>query len=168
MRENVIDIDINLKFDNGYLPQKCFLITRKVFEKEFVNIHNEKRRKKIYEKYNAFCERFSKIIIKTWIDGSYTTKKVVPGDIDVAVFFDALKIDDENIIDEREKAIFNDREYVKNRYWLHLLSVPVYPKDHKNYKVTMRFTDKWRKLFFKDTKVNPPIQKGFIELFEKV
>lgn len=158
-----------LEFDeNGCLSPQCFLIDRNLFESEFVEIHNKKTRKKIYSKYNQFCDRFSSIIIKTWINGSYTTKKPSPGDIDVAVFYDALKIIDENIIDEREKAIFGDGKYIKNRYKLHLLPIPVYPENHRKYKITKKFRDNWEKLFLNDDRVNPPIEKGFIELLDGV
>lgn len=150
--------------ENGYLPQKRFAIDLEEFEDKFVNADDISKRSMLYDKYKSFCERFAPIIIKVWINGSYTTGKKIPGDIDMAVHFDALKFEDLSIIPLTEKRAFTNREGIKKRYMLHSLPVPVYPEDHPAHTITKMQSEKWEKLFFKDTRKNPPVIKGYVEL----
>lgn len=152
--------------EEGYLPQRRFNVTLEEFKKLFVFIRIEKKRKKLFTKYESFCKRFESIILRLWVNGSYTTKKLNPSDIDVAVFYDALKFDDLSQVNINEKRIFNDHKYIHNKYALHLLPVPVYPKDHDNYIITKLQSEKWDKLFLKDTRQNPPVIKGYVEIIQ--
>lgn len=150
--------------ENGYLEPRCFKIDLNEFKELFVNIRIEKRRTKLFNKYELFCKRFEDIILRLWVNGSYTTAKPYPGDIDVAVHYDATKFNSLNI---NEKKIFNNRKYIKNKYSIHLLPVPVYPLDNKKYHMTKSQSEKWEKLFLKDTRVKPPIKKGFVEIIRE-
>jgi len=149
---------------NGCLPQKCFRVGLKEFKERFVFIKNEKIRKKLFNNYESFCKRFENIIIRLWVNGSYTTNKLNPRDIDVAVHYDAIKFNDLSEININEKRSFNNREYIEKEYSLHLLPVPVYPEDHPAYRLTKMQSEKWKKMFLKDTRKNPPLKKGFVEL----
>lgn len=150
--------------ENGYLPPECFIVDLNEFKEKFVHVEDISKRELIYNKYKSFCERFQSIILKVRINGSYTTGKKLPDDIDVAVYYDALKFNDLSIINIAEKIAFNDKAGIKRTYMLHLLPVPVYPQDHPAYKMTEFHIEKWEKLFLKDDRINPPVKKGFIEL----
>lgn len=152
---------------DGYLPQKRFEITLNEFKEFFVFRKIEKKRIKLFSKYEDFCKRFDKIILKLWIDGSYTTNKFNPGDIDVAVHYDALKFNNLVELDINEKRIFNDREYIKDKYSIHLLPVPVYPPDHKKYRMTIAASERWNELFLEDNRKNPPVKKGYVEIINE-
>jgi predicted nucleotidyltransferase len=149
---------------DGYLPQKRFKIDLKEFEDKFVYVDDTSKREMLYEKYKSFCKRFEHIIIKVWVNGSYTTGKKLPGDIDMAVHFDALKFENLSLMSLAEKQAFTNREGIKKRYMLHSLLVPVYPNNHPAHAITKMQSEKWEKLFFKDTRNNPPVIKGYVEL----
>lgn len=160
-------MNIEIDPETGCLPQKCFKMNSEEFKELFVFRQNEKRRKKLFGKYESFCKRFESIILRLWVNGSYTSNKPVPGDIDVAVHYDAIKFRDLSEININEKKRFNDQKYIHTKYELHLLPVPVYPTDSPYYLITEKQSEKWKKLFFKDTRKNPPVKKGFVEIIDE-
>lgn len=148
---------------NGNLPEHndFYRPTLTEFIDRFVNIEDPTRRKSLYEKYEKYCKRFKKILIKVWIDGSYTTNKPKPGDIDLTVHFDATKSDNLKNIHIMERRYFFDKKYIHKIYECHTQYVPVYPKDDARYALTKIQREKWRKHFTKDRQGN---QKGLIEM----
>ena len=76
------------------------------------------RRRYLSERFTALIERFQETSLSAeiWIDGSFSTDKPEPGDIDVIFFIDgiaanALSIESKNILTE-----LNDRKLSQIRY----------------------------------------------------
>jgi hypothetical protein len=70
--------------ENGNLPLGCYKPTFEQFEERFVKkFTKNKHRNRLLIKYHEYCQRFSQILMITWIDGSYTTNKPRPNDIDL-------------------------------------------------------------------------------------
>ena len=123
--------------ENGNLPLGCYKPTFEEFEERFVkNFTKKKHRNKLLIKYQQYCKRFSTILMITWIDGSYTTKKTRPNDIDITVHYDALKFNDIRAIPNSEKMDFIDKNRMRVLYKCHTQYVPVYPKDNPNYLIS--------------------------------
>jgi hypothetical protein len=133
----------------------------KEFIDRFVNVKQLKQRQTLYSKYLRYCNRFKKILLKVWIDGSYTTDKEMPSDMDVTVHYDALKLEKLRIVQFIEKKKFLDQPYIFKTYKCHTQYVPVYPKNDMRYALTEIQFNKWKKHFTKDKKGNP---KGLIEI----
>lgn len=149
--------------NNGNLPEHddFYRPTLNEFVARFVNIENRARREALYKKYEKYCKRFTKILFKVWIDGSYTTTKPKPGDVDLTVHYDALKIEDLRNIHITERKYFFDKKYIHKTYECHTQYVPVYPKSDLRYALTEIQQDKWKKHFTKDRQGN---RKGLIEM----
>ncbi|CAI4043394.1 unnamed protein product [uncultured archaeal virus] len=151
-------------FDHmGYLPPANDLYCPDIneFITRFVEVDGSSKRKKIFEGYQSYCTRFRSIIIKLWVDGSYITDKLNPNDIDLTVHYDAIKFNDLRIIQFVEKGYFANRKYLKAKYECDTFPVPVYPKNHPFYQLTVAQSEKWRKWFTKDRNGIP---KGLVEL----
>lgn len=160
-----IKLELN---DEGYLHPHRFEITLNDFTDFFVLRDDKNTREKLFKKFVSFCKRFNKIILKLWVNGSYTTDKLKPRDIDVAVHYDAIKFNDLAKTKVTEKLAFQDREHIKKTYSIHLLPVPVYPKNHPYFILTEKQSEKWDKLFLRDTRTNPHVDKGYIELKDRI
>lgn len=107
------------------------------------------QRKYLIDRLNAYLSEVSYLGLNAeiWIDGSFTTHKPEPEDIDVVFLFDASEIDS---LDERKAKLFEDlficRDVIKVRY-----SVDVYfiDRNDENEK------QKWISTFgFNDRKLN--------------
>jgi hypothetical protein len=73
-------------------PYEVLEMTIEDFEQVFVQgLENQDYRVQLFAKYQRFCLDLKKAIgipYFQWIDGSFTTKKHFPGDIDVVTFID--------------------------------------------------------------------------------
>ena len=91
---------------------------------EFVEPFNEGREHRAYilERFHAYLNRVEALgitIRELWIDGSFTTEKPVPGDIDVAIIMDRGEM--QSIADEdmdEAQWLFHEayKQEVKERY----------------------------------------------------
>lgn len=149
--------------ENGNIPPQDDLYKPNLdeFIDRFVNVEHIETRKGLFSNYNRYCRRFKRILTKIWIDGSFTTEKLKPADIDLTVHYDVFKCDNLKIFPFLEKSKFFDKSYVKKEYNCHTQYVPVYPKDDLRYKLTEIQVKAWQKHFTKDRSGNP---KGLIEL----
>ena len=106
----------------------------------------------ITELQNLFQNDFS-----IWLNGSFTTKKEFPNDLDCVIFID-FKIYG---ILERDLQKFKELQYKKENY-LDIYFVKIYPKGHKN-KIFEDFdVIEWFSLFTKTREKN--VKKGFLQL----
>lgn len=143
-----------ITFDKDGNPQPAGIInyTFEEFETTFVaNIENSKRRPLIFENYQRYLSDFKEIItpkFKNWVNGSFTTLKSEPNDIDIV-----------NIVDYSNNL--NQKEYLlnafltgggsKDNYLVDAYFVPVYPSDDPRYKfVTEIQIEYWSKWFGHD------------------
>ena len=92
-----------------------------------------------------------------WVDGSFTTQKAFPNDLDCVVFIDFEVY--ETV--EKELQRFKSLEYKKANF-LDIYFVKVYPKEHKKHFFQEIDTMEWFFLFTKTRRKN--IYKGFLEL----
>jgi hypothetical protein len=147
---------MDFTFDNkGYLsPNKIFEIDKSFFETTFV--YNEHRRT-LYDELQSFNTEVKKLLhspSKMWIDGSFTTKKELPKDIDLVTFVNA----------EPFFYYQNQLDTLAEKYkWrgLDLYYLTVYSFSHR-----LRFQaeydqNDWLKIYGFDRQGN---KKGFIQL----
>jgi hypothetical protein len=147
---------MDFTFDtNGYLsPNKIFEIDKSVFETTFVYNDHRKALYKELQSFNEEIRRFINSPLKLWIDGSFTTQKELPKDIDFVTFVNA-------------EPFF----YYQNRFdtlaekykWrgLDIYYLAVYPFSHRFRFQTEYEQNDWIKVYGFD---RFGIKKGFIQL----
>jgi predicted nucleotidyltransferase len=93
------------------------------------------RRNYITRRFRDYIEKFSEVGLKAeiWIDGSYSTKKPDPSDMDILIVFDVnevnqLPLDKQSILSE----LFN-RDLSKIRYSIDVLLLPSHDTDFRSY-----------------------------------
>lgn len=93
----------------------------------FVNsFPNNERRRYLTDRFKAFIERFLDLGLSAeiWLDGSYSTAKPEPDDIDILLVFNPIEI---NSLPVEKHPILNElfnRELSKIRYNLDVLLLP--------------------------------------------
>ncbi|MGV8125893.1 MAG: DUF6932 family protein [Methanothrix sp.] len=148
---------------NGNLPPGDLIRpTIKEFEDRFVNAEAEKVRREIYEGYRNYCKCLIALGVVSiqWIDGSYTTKKPSPNDIDLVVHFDGMKIYLDKNLQIHFKNLIDINE-MKRLYRCHPQFVLIYPQSEPDlYSYYILRYQHWLKWFSKDRNGNA---KGLIE-----
>lgn len=95
------------------------------FDKLFVEPFNDcSRRKELAGKLKLFIDKLIDVgaSFEIWIDGSFVTEKVKPGDIDIAVIFEPQEI---NSLPQNQIEFLNtDHNVLKIRYNLDVYYVP--------------------------------------------
>ena len=92
-----------------------------------------------------------------WVNGSFTTQKAFPNDLDCVVFIDFEVY--ETV--EKELQRFKSLEYKKANF-LDIYFVKIYPKEHKKHFFQEIDTMEWFFLFTKTRRKN--VYKGFLQL----
>jgi len=113
----------------GYLLPGCYKLRIKEFEECFIDrFPDSTKRPDIYEGYIDFsillCEEMPSAQ-KQLINGSFTTNKIEPGDIDLVIVFDS------NSLTSKEKnkcRILMNNETIKEGYGCHTYPLVKYPK----------------------------------------
>lgn len=87
---------------------------------------NPERREYLLNRFEALIDRFKEtgISSEVWIDGSFSTQKPEPGDIDMIFFIDA---NEANALDNEKKKILgelNNRKLSQIRYQCDVFIVP--------------------------------------------
>lgn len=118
---------MTIAFDEfGYLmPYEVIETDFKTFEEVFVKgFPNSATRSMIFEKYMTYLDQLKQIAgggFYQWIDGSFTTQKPNPRDIDVVTFIDASFFDaNERLLRDWEKGGLVDAYFVR-----------IFPKEHR-------------------------------------
>lgn len=146
----------------GNLPRGFHKPSISEFKLRFVeDFDASATRKDIFEGYKAYCSELLplNVAMKQWIDGSYTTNKKDPSDIDLATHIDALKITSAQALDQVGR-LFKNTKQLKIKYKCDPYAIPVYPLNHQLYKATRDSIDYWENWFGKDRNNKP---KGIIE-----
>jgi len=129
-------------------------------EKFFTSIINKDVRGKRWKEFDKFNNDLSEKLshpFYQWVDGSFTTTKQEPRDIDVVTFVNYLDFKPELLLFDMNrtqgavKAVYNVDSYL----------VFVVPSDHKNYLDYMDQIAYWTKQFGHDRQKN---KKGRIEV----
>jgi len=143
-------------------PYKIIPFTLEYFEEVFLF---SPKRVTIYEGYQKYSNDLLNLVpsMRHWIDGSFTTTKEEPNDIDLVCFVwyeyivlgnyikDEFKNFDTNLSKAKCKKVYNVDGYL----------VPVFPKEHKLYSWYLDRVNYWKLLFGTDRKNNP---KGIVEI----
>ena len=150
--------------ENGNLPPIGLIKpTIQEFEERFVaGARIGDVRREIFDGYKKYCDnvRSLDVVSIQWINGSYTTKKLDPKDIDLVTHFDGMKLhQDKDLQKHFEKLI--DKEEMKLLYKCHPQFVLVYPRDKPDlYSYYIQRYQYWLKWFSRDRDGNT---KGLIE-----
>lgn len=135
------------------------------------NVPESKTRSEVFAGYTDYCSDVIAldIVLKQWLDGSFTTRKIDPNDLDVISHVDALKIGINKYTIDQFKRLFIDkkqsnRRHLNTRYKCDPFAVVVYPPDHKFYKMTANTIDYWLDCFGHDSRVSGRPPKGLIEI----
>jgi hypothetical protein len=160
-----------LKIDEktGYLVFGIHTCDINMFKEKFVDSFPKSDRIKVifrkYLKYLKYLEKLYQSIIiinKIWINGSYTTEKEDPDDIDIVIRYYMKNFKYEiysSVYDSFKKEKYN--EYIRDKYFCHPFFIPIYPKDDENYKITIKERESWLNFFTTDKNGN---RKGFVEI----
>jgi hypothetical protein len=149
---------MKLQFNQrGYLePNDVIEISHADFKELFV--FNE-HRQMLFEAHCDFLAKLQALELgnfRQWVNGSFTTKKVQPNDIDVVTFVD-------HVLFDKHESVF--REWYRNRKQgkIDCYFVRVYPEGHQNYFLTQSDTLQFWHDFTRDYKKKSE-KKGFIQL----
>ncbi len=157
-----------IEFDQrGYLyPYSLIELDLADFQNHFVDIFpKSETRQKIFANFMDYIHDFQREIIpsfKIWIDGSYTTKKLNPNDIDFVVFIPHdIYAKYELLILEKYKTKGAAKFFSVDAY-----SIIVFPENDSNFVLTQYDTVYWRSWFSKTARNrnNQCFEKGFIEI----
>jgi hypothetical protein len=152
-----------IEFDeNGFLkPYDIIETDLATIEKIFVeDVPLSSTRKAIFEGYLSYNEELRKIIpagFMQWIDGSFTTKKVNPNDIDIITFVDFEVYNaNEKQIDELRRTRQTTNRIIDGYF------VKIYPENHKHR--NWYENDKMQWLFTFNRVKNTKLSKGFLQI----
>ncbi|GFD78135.1 hypothetical protein KUL118_09970 [Tenacibaculum sp. KUL118] len=105
---------------------------RKVFVEPF---DESERREYLVTRFEALLDRFKEtgISSEVWVDGSFSTKKPEPGDIDMIFFVDGQEAN--NLPEEKKRILeeLNDRNTSSIRYNCDVFIVPNHDLNMRSY-----------------------------------
>jgi len=156
-----------LTFDSrgNLTPNSNIKCSLQLFHETFVQNISSTVREELFNNFQRYFQELTKVLesnfLTIWIDGSYTTKKTNPNDIDVVVFVNYTSV--ENFEDKLENFKFPNS---LSKFGIDAYMVKVYPREHKNYHLYISDEMYWRDLFEKNrrNRRGVKIPKGFIEI----
>lgn len=121
------------------------------------------RRKRIIIEYKPYLKEIinSGYFLNHWIDGSFTTTKENPGDIDLLTEFDGNKVDKDNKKEIIQKLI--DFAPLKTNNLCHSMAIFKYPEEDKE-KYEEYMFNKVRYLMILFASDRNQIPKGYVKL----
>ena len=150
--------------DNGQLPVGIIKPTLSYFESYFVtNCPESNTRKEIFRGYLKFCSKLVSLESANlqWVNGSFTTKKIDPNDIDFVTHIDALKLNNSGEKSFKILQKLNDKQRAKLECKCDAYFIVVYPPEIPDlHEDTLKNISYWSKWFAHDRNNNP---KGLIE-----
>lgn len=153
----------------GILPPGEYKPDPEQFKIHFVDNHTSSTtRKEVFEGYKKYCHRIieTNSVVNQWVDGSFTTNKTNPGDVDLFTVFDGVKLNDSELVNEVNELICG--ENMKSLYKCHGFGVCKYPEEmevlHQIYKEKKAFyLDLWKTDKKMMRKFNIKVEKGVIQ-----
>ena len=154
-----------MQFDQrGHLtPYEIIETNLETFENVFVSeIKNSRTRLALFEEYREFLAELQQIIganFYQWIDGSFTTQRRNPSDIDLVTFLDGQRLNQFAAqLSPLQKRKFQSRGKIDAYF------VATYPKGHALYDMFWMDHLDWLHQFEKDTRLKGNPRKGIIQL----
>jgi hypothetical protein len=146
------------------------------FTERFVFVEDEETRLSLFEKYSKLCIRClnTNALVSHYVNGSYTTDKEEPDDVDLLIILDGIKIDDGPDELFEESIEMNDRDKMKEEYSCHTWCILDYPST-REYDEVRKFHDAvkndviswWQTNFLDEERtITDPERKGVIILSE--
>lgn len=141
--------------------------------KEFKNIftegtNNTQKRIELFVNYKKYIMDFYKTILKNdngdwknWINGSYTTNKKEPNDIDLLNLIDGEKKINENDIQKFLTSRSLQNNDSRKVYSIDAYIALIYKQSDKRYEYAQKRIEYWKKWFGFDRNKNP---KGIIQI----
>jgi len=142
-----------VEFDKNGNPQPPGIINIEFAEFKLVfvdNFNNSETRKIIFSNYENYISDFrNKITLQFehWVNGSYTTQKVNPNDIDLV---NIVSISDDLNSKQNEIRSFLTLGGSKDRYMVDGYFIPVYDKNDPRYQITEQWLNHWADFFGHD------------------
>lgn len=147
------------------IPDNIIISDLAELKKEFVEGIPSAKRMDIFNRFLKYNEDLQKVLgfcgFVQWIDGSFVTKKVNPGDIDLVTFIESEKIVKVgNSIDPfrfpKSESIYGVDAYI----------IEVYPSDGPDYFKTVSDRAYWTDRFSKTRRDRHgnKLKKGFLEI----
>jgi hypothetical protein len=153
----------SFNFDNNgnIFPYSIINISLEKFKEEFViGFSSSKTRANIFNGYTNYLKDFHNAIGSSWtqwIDGSFTTNKIDPSDVDL------VNLVDINILNSKVPEVrrFLTKYGSKKNYVVDGYIIPIADVNDKRYPATEAAIKYWKTWFGKDRASNP---KGLIEI----
>jgi hypothetical protein len=147
--------------DIGYLfPSQVLEVDLEFFEEIFVRrIERSETRKSLFDAYLHYTYRFQDEVFpqfEQWIDGSFTTLKDNPKDLDVVTFLDYRVFDF-----RQERTLDKYLSFSLEKEGIDAYLVKEYPVGHKNYPLFLSEQRLWYNRFSSD---NRGVHKGFLKI----
>lgn len=136
-----------LDFDeHGHLlPYQISELTLPEFEAFFVNgLSDQNHRRELFERYLVFVEELKRafqVPFFQWVDGSFITRKDLPGDIDVVTF---LPYD---IVIKKAVSVQHFIKSAKTTYFVDAAFCPVCKWNHRFYQESKEKEAYWLNLY---------------------
>ncbi|CAM3245122.1 hypothetical protein NODU109028_06275 [Nocardioides dubius] len=150
---------------NGLLPTGLVKVTAEQVHEHFVvPFAASKTRQRLYDQWLLHRQAVAVIvpIERQWVNGSYVTGKVDPGDIDVVTFIDGDAL---NALDAPQQAILSDLmdgHSTRDRWGIDAFLVPTYAEGHPDRTAARKAEGYWRRMW---TNVKgTTLTKGFLEV----
>ena len=159
--------------DKGHLPPGIHEATMEDLRIRFVDSVPESRtRKDIFAGYIDYLSDVLplNIVLKQWLDGSFTTIIADPNDMDVISHVDALKINKDRYTQDQFNRLFinnNNRKLLNSKYKCDPFAIAIYPPGHKFYNMTLNTINYWSDFFGHDSRAAGRPPKGLIEINHK-
>lgn len=152
---------------NGYIKPGFHNLSIDQIETHLVRqFPTSKTRRTIFAGYLRLIELLLKhnIEIEQWLDGSFCSNKVNPGDIDILSIINKDTLDNlpEEIKDEITELFLGPGS--KNSYCCDSYLLPKVPENHPHYPQYLILKSQWMGLFGFDRQENP---KGIIRIYTR-
>lgn len=149
---------------NGNLPSGLITTNVEEFEQRFIDDFADSiTRDAIFRGYIKYCKKLIPLDIGIiqWLNGSFTTNKINPNDIDFVTQLDGIKVDEQSAeIEDKLNELF-DRKHAKSEYMCDVYFYFKYPEEfsdlYEHYQNRKRY---WLKQFGHDRNNDA---KGIIE-----
>jgi hypothetical protein len=147
----------------GNLPAGLHKATLDEFEARFVREPISSTREDIFRGYLDYRAELEPlcVAIKQWIDGSFTTAKQNPSDIDLVTQWDGTKVDQNRDLQIKLTSLMNQKN-MKVKYKCDTYGFPKYSEEDPLYQKTLTWRSYWLGLFG-FTRGEDPDPKGIIE-----
>lgn len=162
--------------DRNLLPEGFYYPTLEEFKNRFVTVENTEKRVGLFEKYKKFCIKCldTNALKCHFVNGSYVTRKLKPGDIDLLIILDGITVRNDPVLYNEFKEI-KDWEKMKELYSCHTFAALDLPSNYKkreiyeHHEFVKNKVIGWWKTNYLDEKrtIKDPVKKGVIILCKK-